>query len=230
MTSCLRFTTPGPGTLTPTGEEEIELMKSPSAEAQERLRSKIRPPTAQILRNHTNSQSLTLEVGCGPGQYRLAVNGGYVGVDITADNYNEETPRTPDVVADGMYLPFKRGTFDVIFFSNTFYYFEDHRFLLSQVMEVLKTGGSLVVFDYSKTTLKRLGRVSKKSDAAVYIHIRKSYDWIKHFNENGFCEVELLLNSLSLRAKMANKFLPRSIKFPLIDRLEASVVVTAKKL
>ena len=64
------------------------------------LRSLIVPATAAWLRRATGTATLTLEIGCGPGQYRLAVNGRYIGVDRTAEPYREGLPRLVDAVAE----------------------------------------------------------------------------------------------------------------------------------
>lgn len=54
----------------------------------------------EILLKEVKSSDVCLDLGCGPGQYKLIIPGKYIGLDITAQNYRPDLPRRADVVAD----------------------------------------------------------------------------------------------------------------------------------
>jgi ubiquinone/menaquinone biosynthesis C-methylase UbiE len=114
------------------------------------------PQVSEILRWATDRDSLTLEVGCGPGQYRTRVNGRYIGLDVTRQNYSANLPRRVDVVADGQKLPFTSDTFGCVFFCAALYQVLCPEQALDEALRVLRPGGRLLVFDYNRRTHRRL--------------------------------------------------------------------------
>jgi SAM-dependent methyltransferase len=207
-------------------------MKSLSPELRDCLRPVIEPATQHYLQRYTSAAALTLEVGCGPGQYRLAVKGSYVGVDITANDYNEELPRTPDVLADAMHLPFEGKAFDLVFFSNIFHYFDEPGDALGQAGRVLKPQGHLLIFDYSRRTLERLRAAYARSSPGYTAHPRTCSEWIALLRGAGFVKVELRWKSLSAKYRaleLLNRGPLRPLYFSVIDRGEGSIVLLGQK-
>lgn len=204
-------------------------MKLLSPEVQSRLRSFIEPATQHYLQMYTNSNSLTLEIGCGPGQYRLAVNGNYVAVDITVADYKGGVPRTPDVVADAKQLPFRDNTFDLVFFSNVFHYFDDRCGTMAQVIRVLRPGGYLLIFDYSRKTLRRLSSVYAQSSPGLTACVRSASDWVALLARAGFSNVSLSLKSFSLKHQLLKWGLPHWVYFFFLDMRDNAVVLVGQK-
>ncbi len=207
-------------------------LKGLSPEEEQRLRPAIDPATQILLKKHTTDYSLTLEIGCGPGQYRLAVNGAYVGVDLTAKDYNETLPRTTDVIADAMALPFKANTFDVAFYSNTFYHFGNYRSALSEVRRILQPNGKILIFDYSQKTLIRVKNLYRQSCPGWEAHVRDCADWLTLLKEAGFSQVSLWGKSFSRKQRLLRLLcwgwlLP--LYFAIIDACEGSIFVMGTK-
>jgi SAM-dependent methyltransferase len=194
-----------------------------------KLKILIQPETQTILQQYTTSYTRTLEVGCGPGQYRLVVQGRYIGLDLTAAPYNKEFPRSIDVVADANNLPFAYNAFDLVFFSNTFYYFPDALNILAQVSCLLNSSGLLLIFDYCKPTLERLQQVYRYQATGYNAHIRTCAQWCSLLQENGFTKVEVFLNSQSWRNKLFRKLLPSRFYYYLVDNREGGIVIIGKK-
>ncbi len=126
------------------------------------LQSLIVPHVKQILERHVKETDVCLELGCGPGQYRLVVPGNYIGLDITAQDYKPGFPRMVDVVADAQALPFKNVCFDVVFIVAAFYQIHDTSAVLGGVHRILKLSGRFLIFDYNYRTTKRLKRQEHK--------------------------------------------------------------------
>ena len=203
-----------------------------SPDIQERMRSIIDPATQVLLSKKTNSASRTLEIGCGPGQSRLAVNGGYIGMDLTAADYKEGLPRTPDVLADAMALPFPNNVFDFVFYSNIFYQFDDSHCALSEVIRILRPNGSILIFDYSLKTLFRVRDLYARHCPEWQVHLRNCGEWIMLLNEAGFINVKLQKRSLSLKQKLLDLLQCRwtqSLYFSIIDRFEGNILVEGMK-
>lgn len=153
------------------------------------------PGSAFRLRQLTSEATWTLEIGAGPGQYRLAVRGTYVGADITAQEYKPGVPRLVDVVADANALRFRHDRFDVVFFSITFYHFPNAAAVLAQSRRVLAPGGTLLLFEYSRPSLKRLRGLYVRSGA--HAEVRRCADWMRLLQDAGLQEVTLWVNSTS---------------------------------
>jgi ubiquinone/menaquinone biosynthesis C-methylase UbiE len=192
----------------------------------------INPATQFFLRSITNQRTRTLEIGCGPGQYRLAVHGKYIGVDITSDNYYPDVPRTPDVVADAARLPFKDAVFDVAFFSNTFHFLPDPDSIVQETIRVLRPGGQLVLFDYSRRTVERLRAAYASDGQNVTTTVRTCRQWIDLLHQSGLTHVQLEANSLAKTDRLLrvmNIPIMRSAYFKSIDMREHAIVVAGHK-
>ncbi len=186
------------------------------------------PATAARLRRLAPSpDDRVLEIGSGPGQYRYAVRGHYVGLDITTDPYKEGLPRYVDVVGDAEALPFAEGAFDVVFLSNTFYHFRNGAGVLEECRRTLAPGGQLLLFDYSRRTLEQLKRSYEL--AGVYMQVRCCSEWLELLLRMGFVDVSLRANSSRGTRRAARALMPRQVYRACIDRLPGSIVVAGRK-
>lgn len=201
----------------------------PSPDLHRRLESLIHPPTRTCLGRYARADTRTLEVGCGPGQYRLAVPGRYVGVDLTAEPYKEGLPRLVDVLADAQAIPFCAATFDLVFFSNTFHYFPNGLEVLKQCIQLLKPAGWLLILDYSQPTLERLDRSYAVNYPGWRAYGRNCAQWVRLFEDAGLIDVELWTNTVSWKARLVRALLPRVLYFRCIDQCTGSIVTAGQR-
>jgi len=200
-----------------------------SPDLRRKLLSKIAPGTGALLRRYTSENSLTLEIGCGPGQYRFAVKGKYIGIDLTYAPYSTDLPRVIDAVADANHLPFKANTYDLVFYSNTFHYFPNATQLLGDTLHVLKHPGILLIFDYTKPILQNLQRKYMSSSPGWTAHVRTCKDWIILLEKVGLEETNIKLNDSGWKQKIINNWLPKQVRFSITDLCESSIVVIGTK-
>jgi len=139
-------------------------------ERDKNLYSLINPIVKEILLKEVKEDDLCLDVGCGPGQYRLIIPGRYIGLDITSKDYREGLSRRVDVVADGQDLPFKDNSFDVVFIVAALYQIPDTDKVLHGVFRILKDGGRFLIFDYNYYTTKRLKEMENRG-------VNKNHIW-----------------------------------------------------
>jgi SAM-dependent methyltransferase len=184
------------------------------------------PHTVAALRRWTDSGDVVLEIGCGPGQYREAVRGRYLGVDITAEPYRSDLPRDPDIVADAAALPLREGCADVVFFSNTFYNLASPSRALAEAKRVLRRDGRLLIFDYSARTLRHLLDRHRDGQQKLTVAVRTCGEWRSLLVPSGWRDVEIEMNSRSLAAVAARAFLPTALYGALVDRRKGGVIVT----
>lgn len=107
------------------------------------------------------ADQILLDVGCGLGgtaEY-LRKNGwgNVVGVDIDSaaiEFIRKNYPQISAHVGDASKVDrlFSRGTFDTVFSLNAFFTFDDQETTLKALYQVCKTGGNLVLFDYSTSS------------------------------------------------------------------------------
>jgi SAM-dependent methyltransferase len=116
---------------------------------------------ALIVDNVRLEESRVLDLACGPGRHaiQLRSEGAWVvGFDLSLPLLSRARHRDPDplyvVRGDMRYLPFARGSFDVVVnLFTSFGYFSDdrqHGLVLTEVATVLRPGGVLVL-DYFNT-------------------------------------------------------------------------------
>ena len=194
-----------------------------------RLQPLIKPGTRQLLNSFTHEGTTTLEVGCGPGQYRLATNGLFFGVDITADDYRQGLPRSFDALADARCLPFKPASFDLIFFSNFFHVFENDVSILSDCLRLTKLGGRILIVDYSYPTLKYLQETYKQTSPGFTAYPHKSKDWLDILTSAGYRNATIRINSSSLSSHLLKNLLPRSIFNQYLDTRDLSLAIIGEK-
>lgn len=193
------------------------------------LKSVVYPATARRLREVTTASSRTLEVGCGPGQYRFAINGTYVGIDLTLADYRGDLPRLPDTLGDAQALPFARGAFDLVFFSNTFHLLGDGERALLEAIRALRGGGHLIIFDYSQATLVRLRRAQANASLAAHVEVRACRNWVSLLSRAHLTDIVVRRDSSGFLTLLAERLLTRGLYFALIDRAPGGVVVEGRK-
>ncbi len=96
---------------------------------------------------HAAPGSCVLDVGCGNGAYlaRLHAHGATVtGCDLSLGMLRAGTAAQP-VNADAQYLPFRRGTFDVVLAAHMLYHVPDQCRAVAEMRRVLAPGGTCVV-------------------------------------------------------------------------------------
>jgi demethylmenaquinone methyltransferase / 2-methoxy-6-polyprenyl-1,4-benzoquinol methylase len=161
-----------------------------------------------------------LDIGCGTGVLEERMNGvraEVVGVDITEEMVRlAQKKRIPSLVSltlgDGEHLPFKDGSFDSVLSCYVVKYCNPER-LVSEVARVLRKGGTLVLYDFSRPrgpfapfhalyvygALKIFGRVLRPLDPDAALtyealpEVIRSRIWDEHFDETlksaGFAQV-----------------------------------------
>jgi SAM-dependent methyltransferase len=115
------------------------------------------PFVAELLQKSVTVDSRVLEIGCGPMQYRPALNCRYEGLDLPTAPSLVEKPHWPEA-AETMSCP--SDSYDLVFGVAVFHLCRDVDAVLHQCHRVLKPGGRLIVFDYQRPVCERLSRTS----------------------------------------------------------------------
>lgn len=116
-----------------------------------------------IIRLHHKENNKILEIGCGPAFLREFFPNDYIGADITDELYNENLKRDVDIVCSAEKLLLDDDSVDIVVIKSSFYLFSNHDIALSEAKRVLKKGGIILIFDYTRRTQKRLQKQSKGS-------------------------------------------------------------------
>jgi len=212
-------------------------MAASPREAEERVRSLIDPVAAGYLRKHSREEGLTLDVGCGPGQYRHVVAGDYIGVDLSRDEFNSTLYpgmlTSPDVLAEAQSLPFRPGSFTTAFYSGICYYLNSQQLYgaLTEAYRVLRTSGNVVIMDHSKKTDERLQREYEQVWTKT-ANPRSCVQWLRLLATVGFKKLDLSFKPYErkkLRLSLLKRLLPRAVYFTWIDHRQAYVMITGQK-
>jgi len=115
------------------------------------------------LRRLTPRGATVVDVGCGPSLYRGAVDGRYVGVDLTDEPYADDLPRDVDVIAPADNIPLPDAFADLLFTLSAFHQMGDPARLLAEFRRLLRPGGQLLIFDYNRRTRRYLSQESDQS-------------------------------------------------------------------
>jgi ubiquinone/menaquinone biosynthesis C-methylase UbiE len=108
----------------------------------------------QRIREITNKDSLVLEVGCGTGNvlyYLKNLNIKVVGIDISqkmieiAKTKIQNYTNCELMVADATRLPFRRNTFDVVYYICVLHHLPDLTMPLIEADRTLKQGGTIYI-------------------------------------------------------------------------------------
>lgn len=207
-------------------------MKPIAPRLEARLRECIDPAIGRCLSGLAGPSSRCLEIGCGPGQYRLSVGGEYVGVDITAADYGEGLPRTPDALADAGRLPFGPETFTLVFFSNIFHFLPDPDRTLAEALRVLRPGGTMAIFDYSRVTVERLARGYATYDPPLAARAWNCGRWVQLFQDAGLDDVKIWRKTPMLPAwtvPIVSLPLVGHVYRSLVDGREGGIVLVGRK-
>jgi uncharacterized protein len=120
-------------------------------------RKLIQPPGRIARRLNLSPEAAVLELGCGPGYFspevaKRAPRGTYVLFDFQAQMLRMAASRLPDagaaphlVQGDALSLPFRSGTFDVVFLVAVLGETGDPTACLRQVHRILRPGGRLSI-------------------------------------------------------------------------------------
>ena len=163
----------------------------------------------EYLRNHSSKEDMVLDLGCGPGRFRKTVPGYYVGLDITADDYNQGWHRFVDIVASARFLPFQDSVFDFIFTVASFHLFPGPILCLKETYRCLKSGGKFVCFDYTRKTFERFVQTYYETNIPCY-SIWTGTQLVRLFRLAGFCNVKWWVpdTGMSYKSRIAHLLSP----------------------
>lgn len=122
----------------------------------------------EILQRYDRSEQVTLDIGCGGGEYSRYLKSYYIGIDRSEPSY---AGRGPSLFGDAQELPIRCESIDLAFMVGVLYEVPDVESALSEAYRVLKSNGHLVVFDYNRATTKRLKRILSESG------IKHTHEW-----------------------------------------------------
>lgn len=115
-----------------------------------------RRATKKAVSPRPGMRILDVAAGTGTSSQALLVKGAeVVAADFSKGMLEEGAKRHPNlkfVFADAMKLPFSDGEFDVVTISFGLRNVQDHQIALGEFFRVLKTGGRLVVCEFSKVS------------------------------------------------------------------------------
>lgn len=123
---------------------------------------------AELVSELSDRARVTVEIGCGSGQYRPWVHGGYLGIDL-----EEHYPGgRADVKADARALPLRDGTTDLVFMVAALFLLPQSDMAFVEAGRVLRPGGRLAIFDYSWWRARR-GRVNWHTSRSLAGRLRR---------------------------------------------------------
>jgi SAM-dependent methyltransferase len=166
---------------------------------------------------HRRKAAAVLEVGCGTGRWLREVQEHVsltAGADASIEMLRNRRGSVPVVAARANTLPFRPGTFDLVYCVNAVHHFDDpHRFV-SQAAELLKPAGSLAFigidprlirtryfYDYFDST--------RDTDMRRYPSIGAMVDWMAAagFNQIEYRVVQTWISRFTGRSVFEDKFL-----------------------
>jgi len=117
------------------------------------------------LMEHLSGQGkCVLDAGCGDGHLmKMLINSGYdvTGIDIDIKQLNSASYIGKVVCGDCNYLPFKNGSFDMVFLINVLHHVEAPSTLVEEISRVLKRRGTMYLSEVTESNpLLRLARIS----------------------------------------------------------------------
>jgi SAM-dependent methyltransferase len=177
----------------------------------------IKPVLAYITKRVVSDDARVLDLGCGPGWFRDLPKGRYVGFDVTSEPYSASQPRLVDVIGSARFLPFREASFDLVFIVAALHLFPGPVLCLMEARRVLKPGGRLICFDYTRRTHVRL-RDKYYEEGAVSYNLLDGDAMVDMCRLAGFNRVTLgcFLPSLALRLPLP--WSTRPVLAPLLDR------------
>ena len=153
-----------------------------------------------------------LDCGCGTGAmisllYEKMPNKNYTGIDITPKMIEaakaKNLERVDWVVGDCENLPFDDDSFDVVICTNSFHHYPNPQKFFDSVFRVLKSGGRLILQDYTAPkgilwlmnhTEMPLANLIGHGDVAA-----RSLDEVKNFCDKAGLKIELLKRGKKFR-------------------------------
>jgi len=112
--------------------------------------------TARLLRPYLQPESVVLDLCCGTGDLLVALEAvgkaKYIGADFCFPMLvrTREKSVAPLVEADGLKLPLRSGSVDVITIAFGFRNFVNYRGGLEELLRVLKPGGRLAILEFTQ--------------------------------------------------------------------------------
>lgn len=171
-----------------------------------------------------------LDAGCGVGDVARTLAKEFdldvTGIDILDFNLAAARRRSADagladrtrfVQADYHHLPYLPGSFDAVYTMETFVHAEAPEAVLSEFFRVLRPGGRLVMFEYSRTPDEQLSEASRRAIETV-CEMAAMPAWLR-LNHR---ELERLLEKAGLSVEQATdvtqRMLPMLRVFYLLGR------------
>lgn len=136
------------------------------------------------------------------------------------------------MLGDALRLPFVSDTFTLVFFSNIFHFLQSPEQVIAEAMRVVSPGGLVAIFDYSHTTVKRLGRTYATYDPPLEVRPWTCTQWTRFLRKNGLSDVHVWR-----KTPMHPAWIRRLANFPLINKLyrilvdmrEGAIVLIGRK-
>ncbi|MGC8971275.1 MAG: class I SAM-dependent methyltransferase [bacterium] len=121
----------------------------------------VHPGVLRSLLKSIDKNTKVLEIGCGTGNYIIALNSltncQAWGIDISEEMLSIAKSRTDRVnfkLSDATRLDFPNEFFDFVFSVNVIHHIEDHRVYYEEAYRVLKCGGRIVTVTDSEWILR----------------------------------------------------------------------------
>lgn len=160
----------------------------------------IHPGVLRNLLKSIDENTKVLEIGCGTGNYIIALNSltncRAWGVDISEEMLSTAKSRTDRVIfklSDAVRLDFHNEFFDFVFSVNVIHHIKDYRSYYEEAFRVLKCGGRIVTVTDSEWILRNRRPLTLyfpetlEVDLKRYPPIEKLRDIMR---EVGFCNVK----------------------------------------
>jgi ubiquinone/menaquinone biosynthesis C-methylase UbiE len=127
-----------------------------------------------------------LEVGCGTGRWlpEVARTARFiVGIDASLGMLRQNHSGAPLVNAPANRLPFREGTFDLIFCVNALHHFDDKPSFIADAAKVLNPGGTLAIVGIDPRTIRQrylyeYFESTLETDLARYPSFGELIDWM----------------------------------------------------
>ena len=116
-----------------------------------------------------------LDLGCSDGSHmdRLGSGGSVVGVDVSLAQLSVARKIAPVTAGVGERLPFRSGSFDLVYVSHVLHHAVDHREVVREMQRVLKPGGvAFVIETCEDSPVMRLARTLRPEWDSVPVRSR----------------------------------------------------------
>lgn len=178
----------------------------PSRETVEKYKAELLASSVEL-----DGQALTLDVGCGGGRLTaeiLRAGAGVVGVDLSGENLRRVRQRVGSenfcpVVADVHHLPFREGSFGVIFLSSLLEHLELPEKALRESVTLLRGTGYVVIIVPYKEKIRY----------HLCIHCNRPTPGFAHLHSFDETKLLTLLEASGLKAVHRERFANKLLDF-----------------